>query len=104
MTCAYAETYSEIDAPCVGWEEKVVVARKNHRCTECNAPIAPGERYGRASGVVVPGFDADPGPRTWKRCMACVVLADRLQTEFELCIPWGTLLQAQADLEWERKQ
>lgn len=104
MTCSYVDTYDEISAPCVGWEERVVVARKAHRCGECGAPIAPGERYGRASGVILPGFDADPGPCTWKRCMACVVEADRLQALFKLCIPWGALLRARADLEWSLEQ
>lgn len=99
MTCIYSSTYLEVDAPCAGWEEKIVVARKAHVCGECGASISPGERYGRASGVVMMGFDVDPGPRTWKRCMECWVLADRLQTEFELCIPWGCLKSAQADLE-----
>jgi hypothetical protein len=95
VTCAYADTYMEPDDLCFAWDERVVVARKPHVCGECGAAITPRERYGRASGVT------DTGPHTWKRCMACVVEADRLQTEFKLCIPWGILLQAKADLEGE---
>ena len=104
MSCQFDDFYEEPGAPCVGWEERVVVARKAHLCGECGTTIVPGERYGRASGIVMPGFDADPGPCTWKRCMACVVEADRLQTQFRLCIPWGMLLEARADLERERAQ
>lgn len=94
MTCHYIDVWSDPEAGCIGWSEGVVVARKGHRCDECGAAIHPGDRYGRASGVI-PG----EGPQTWKRCIECVVLADRLQTQFKLCIPWGCLMPARDDLE-----
>lgn len=37
------------------WDEKVVTARKAHKCEECLKEIAKGERYTRGSGINVCG-------------------------------------------------
>ena len=46
-------------------KEKIVTARKKHRCYECFQDIQPGEKYEYVSGI----WDGDP--QTYKTCLDC---------------------------------
>lgn len=50
------------------------VARKQHTCTECCAPIQPGERY----SVIVGKWDGNT--RSFKACPACVEIRAKMDT------------------------
>lgn len=68
------------------YSEGEVVARKEHGCVECNAPILPGECHLRYSGL----WDgAWGGGRQHLLCRdACVWIRDVLEGE---CIAFGEL-------------
>lgn len=55
------------------YDERVVRARKPHRCGACRETILPGHRYCRI-GVV---FDGEA--RTYKRCVRCQFLHEHLR-------------------------
>lgn len=70
---------------CQLWHEKRVRARKPHRCYECGGDIPVGMVHGRATGL----YDGSWG--TWRRCAACLILAERVATQFGECALWGGL-------------
>ena len=93
MTCQakdFADEYC--DEPCESWEEKTVVARVQHRCSECNVLIPKGERYERATGLL-----SGEGWKTWRRCMVCVALQEMIVTKLDICVPFGALAAYCAD-------
>jgi len=58
-------------------ESRVHVARKSHRCIECEALIAPGIKYHRHAGVAY----VDGGPKNFwvaKLCLSCETDWDNL--------------------------
>lgn len=65
------------------------VAKKKHKCCECDQPIHPGEKYGRFTGK----WDGDLG--SFKQHLdcekACVFIRDKFQQGE--CIPFGTLFE-----------
>lgn len=75
------------DGPSV-YREAEVVARKEHPCVECNAPILKGEKHLRYSGC----WDGSwGGGRQHLLCRdACVWIRDVLNEE---CIPFGALFE-----------
>lgn len=52
------------DMPAV-FRQKERVARKEHKCCECRAPIVPGETYTYSSGIW------DGGASDFKQCQIC---------------------------------
>lgn len=52
--------------PCEVWCETSPVARKQHRCHECRAPILKGEKHRRVTGI----FDGEPF--SYRQCLKCV--------------------------------
>jgi len=54
------------------FKEKIVKARKQHKCSECDADIQPGERYENASGVWDGEFS------THKTCSICCEIRNAL--------------------------
>lgn len=48
-------------------DERILHARKQHKCDECGRQIAPGEKYHRASGKWADGFC------TYRTCEHCAV-------------------------------
>jgi len=48
------------------FSEKMVTARKEHKCCECGEAIKPGEKYEKATGVWDGKWD------TFKTCFLCV--------------------------------
>lgn len=75
----------DFDGPSV-YSEAEVVARKEHPCVECSAPILVGEKHLRYSGCWDGSWD---GGRQHLLCRdACVWIRDVLNGE---CIPFGCL-------------
>ena len=67
MECAClvgSAAFTECEAPSF-YVEKVRVARKEHRCTECNEEIKPGTKYHYAKGVWEGSF------RSYHTCLVC---------------------------------
>lgn len=65
------------------------VARKEHRCDECNGPIGPGQKYWRLKGV-----DSDGDAFAHKRCSACVKRARAFNTAEGCKAPLGALFDS----------
>lgn len=57
------------------FEQKKVTARKRHICGECGLIISPGDKYERAKGVWVGGFEC------YKTCPVCAEIRDALFAE-----------------------
>ncbi len=73
------------DEPTIGWNEKLRVARKPHKCGECGRAIGAGESYWYASGVHEGhGFDA-------KTCAHCHVVSEWLMSNCNGYIYGGQL-------------
>jgi hypothetical protein len=53
------------------WDE-TRVARKEHKCCECNATIKPGQKYEIATCIV------DRGWSSYKTCIDCISVRDAL--------------------------
>lgn len=53
------------------YNDDIVVARKEHRCTECRKPIVKGEKYELAKGCW------DGSWSTFKTCLLCVEIRNR---------------------------
>lgn len=84
--CPYPYEDNDWGEPTSIWREKKVKARKEHACDECGGSILPGQTYGRADALC----DGD-GWRSWKRCPACLILAELVATATEECPLWGGL-------------
>ncbi len=88
MTLCPHFDYEQVDDPSDVWEEKEVRARKEHTCCECGKSINPGEQYGLAKSP----FDGSWS--TFRRCPACLILAEMVATMSEACPLWGGLSEA----------
>lgn len=89
--------YEEHDDYSILWDERVVRARKKHRCDECGSAIEPRERYGRAKAL------GDGCWNSWARCGSCLVLAELVGTLTGECGLWGGLCDY-IDRENEERQ
>lgn len=58
------------------YEEKIITARKQHKCCECSGVIEPGKKYHYVRGLWEGSFE------TFKTCMPCKTIRD------EYCC-WG---------------
>ena len=54
------------------YEERVIVARKSHRCCECRCEIHKGERYQSSSGLWEGQFSR------FSTCLPCASVRDEL--------------------------
>ena len=81
---------------CSFWREKKVKARKEHRCEECGSKIHVGEEHGFATGCYDGRFDC------WRRCAACLILAEMAGTIAGACALWGGLDYQIEELNWGR--
>jgi len=68
MECATVSTGYD-DGAATTLSEKIVTARKQHKCHECQRKIQPGERYENYVGLYVNVF-------RHKTCLDCVSLRD----------------------------
>lgn len=82
------EDYGGDVEPCECWREWKVKARKPHPCEECGGTIAAGEVYGKATALV------DGSWRDWRRCAACLILAELVATLTGACPLWGGLAES----------
>lgn len=80
-SCDYGEGYR-------AYFEEEVVAKKEHRCVECEAPILVGERYLRYRGRADDSWDT--GAQHLLCRDACVWIRDALEGE---CISFGSLAE-----------
>lgn len=64
MQCSYTISIDHDGGPDC-FKEKVVTARKKHRCDECYKDILPGEKYEYVTGI----WDGEPS--TYKTCLDC---------------------------------
>lgn len=71
---------------CAIWEERWVRGRKSHRCCECGGKITVGERHGYGKGLM-----AGEGWQTFRRCAACMMLAEQVAQINGACPVWGGL-------------
>ena len=84
--------YEEGDDYSTIWRERLVKARKEHKCCECGGKIQPGEQYGYAEAL----YDGEW--TTWKRCPSCLVLAELAGTLAGECALWGLLREQVSEL------
>jgi hypothetical protein len=61
--------------PASVYREKIVTARKQHRCDECGRPIECGERYQYVFAI----WEGSPG--AYHTCQHCLVAQDWLRAE-----------------------
>lgn len=74
--------------------QKYRIARKEHKCCECQKLIVVGEKYSYSSGV----WDGDP--QSFKQCENCYIIASRVAT-YCATSKWGEELPAYEQLsEW----
>lgn len=77
------------------WSEPV--AKNPHRCCECSAPIANGEKHFSWSGKLDADFDHG---RQHLLCMeACEFIRDELNDGE--CIGFGSLMEEWSDMRWQ---
>lgn len=99
------------DNPAKFYDEKLVKARKPHKCCETKREIQPGERYWRIRGM----WEDDDKPSTFCQSEAAYHFARFLNgvgtpREYqEECIPFGGVAEHVRDMddpdttaEWER--
>jgi len=61
------------------------IARKSHRCCECDREIAPGEKYERVDGIWE-GY-----PRSYKTCIDCASVRNSLFCSYIYTEMWEAL-------------
>jgi hypothetical protein len=79
MSCYCDYDYAEYPT---FYEEKMVTARRDHRCCECLGAIAKGERYERKSGKW------EGQVQTYKTCQRCLDFEAHIKAHipcFRLC-------------------
>ena len=70
--------------------EKFVTARKIHCCCECEGLIMRGQRYSLVNGHWPGGL----GWKTYKTCLSCYELRDKIKNECDWGIPpFGELME-----------
>lgn len=67
------------------YDERVVKARKLHKCCECHIPIPIGVEYQRIVGKW------DGQLSTFKTCMQCAAARKHIQDSDRVVIPYGEL-------------
>lgn len=82
-------------APPVFYSEKLVTARKQHRCCETGRLIETGDRYWRLSGKW------DDETRTYKQCESAYHFARWLNRQMDGCVSFGGIQYAVS--EWPPK-
>jgi hypothetical protein len=76
----------DFDPPSV-FDERMVTARKSHRCSECSRTIQKGERYKYIFGV----WDGDA--RSFHTCAECLSAWEWFNKEYECdCYIFGEML------------
>lgn len=81
------------DGPSV-FREKIVKARKEHKCSECGGPINKGDEYEYTFGV----WDGDA--MSFHTCEKCSDLRASLQA-LGFCTEYGNLLNEHAEYKSE---
>lgn len=76
----------DIDTSASFASERVVKARKAHKCCECGAPIAIGNKYEYVSGLWEGAFSQ------YKTCLACKEIRDRFFCTWYYGMIWDTFL------------
>lgn len=100
---AGVEMMCDCDRPEV-YRQEIHVARKAHRCCECDREIKPGQRYVLHTGTWGDGWDS------YKQCMRCDRLAKKLRDmDPEGCGPClGALREYvsehRRELRWQRER
>lgn len=79
------------DAPSV-FSDKIVVARKAHRCSECRHTIKPGERYEQFDGCWDGRWDH------YKTCETCLEIREQVMNH-EDCFRFTEVWQMAEDME-----
>lgn len=69
-------------------------ARKQHKCCECGATIQPSSKYVDIFGV----WDGEPG--SYKQCLECSEIGDRLTKENDCGYAIGGLFQELIDSDF----
>jgi hypothetical protein len=79
------------------YTDKRRVARKEHKCCECNALIKKGETYRYFSGI----WDGEA--MDFKTCMACEAKKDAFCKDTGYYPPFGMLEECIGIEEWEQE-
>lgn len=81
------------------FQERIVVARKEHRCNECHEVIPKGSRYEHVRGLWEGYWE------TWKTCIPCRNVRNSLfSCGFSYGMIWEDVREAfQADLPYGEK-
>ncbi len=89
------DCYCDYERPSV-FNQSAPVARKEHQCSECGRIIEPGTKYSNAWGIW------DGRAETFKRCPACIRVADYIKAHVPcFCDLYGGLQeQASETLFW----
>jgi len=81
MTCQIEVEIDFGDCPDFA-SEKMLTARKEHKCTECGRAILPGEKYEKLSGRW--GYEFE----VFKTCADCLSVKDNLFCNFMHGMMW----------------
>ena len=85
----------DVEADFYEWTEPV--ARKQHKCVECSAPILRGEKHFVGSGKWDGSFSVH---RQHMLCMeACILIRDRMNGGE--CIPFGAMWEWHCEMKWQ---
>jgi hypothetical protein len=76
-------------------ETKVVVARKEHKCSWCDKRIAVGERY------TVSSIASEETIYSWRGCKRCEEFVDKAYKELD---SWGDGVTQEEFLEYMREE
>lgn len=71
--------YGNFDAPDF-LNQKIVKARKNHKCDECGTVIFKGDKYESIAGAWSGNFEV------YKRCSFCIAMCEFISDEYK-CSP-----------------
>lgn len=86
----------DFDQPSV-YREKNTMARKCHKCFECDHPILPGEKYQRVTGL----WDGQWESIATCSCCAKTRCALSRELSYGECVPFGLLTEAVGEFEDE---
>jgi len=91
-----SECYCDYDESWRIYEKRTPVAKKAHKCSECGAPIRPGEKYENVFGI------SSDGAYTYKTCQNCAAARDYLLAHVP-CMCWyhGNLISDIKDTLFE---
>jgi len=79
-------------------KKKIVVAKKNHKCDECNYKIEPGEKYEYIFGK------SDDGIFENTTCRSCIEIRDLFFSNYTYGIIWDDIFDYIIENAWNEEK